>query len=101
MIHRHWLVALLLAPLTAHAEPRGETEWLPLWNGSNLDGWTTWLQQPHRNSVVPGMSRDAEKNSGSVSIKLNRPNLFPRLNIPQLLPKNIKNQWLGQKTIHA
>lgn len=60
MIYRHWILILLLAPVAASAEPQKDTAWEPLWNGKNFDGWTTWLQQPNRNSVVPGVARDAE-----------------------------------------
>ena len=44
---------------------------MPLWNGKNLDGWTTWLQQPHHDSVVPGMARDAD-GKYTETIGLNR-----------------------------
>jgi hypothetical protein len=36
--------------------------WSSLWNGTNLDGWTTWMRQPAASSNVPGMSRDANGN---------------------------------------
>jgi hypothetical protein len=34
--------------------------WTPLWNGRNLDGWTTWMRQPEPSSQVPGLKRDAD-----------------------------------------
>ena len=39
---------------------QAETKWTPLWNGKDLDGWTTWMQQPSPGSDVPGLKRDAE-----------------------------------------
>ena len=36
--------------------------WLPLWNGKELDGWSTWLNTPHRNSEVSGLVRDEKGN---------------------------------------
>jgi hypothetical protein len=46
------LVVLGLTSLSA--EPR----WTSLWNGKNLDGWTTWMQTPQATSEVPGLKRD-------------------------------------------
>lgn len=43
--------ALLTQPL------RADTDWQPLWNGTDLMGWTTWLQRPEPGSTVPGMER--------------------------------------------
>ena len=50
------IVCLCLAGLTIRAEPG----WTPLWNGRNLDGWTTWMRQPAPTSDVPGLKRDAD-----------------------------------------
>ncbi len=36
------LVAILLGAMGLRAEPG----WTTLWNGKDLDGWTTWLQRP-------------------------------------------------------
>ncbi len=38
---------------------RAQSGWMPLWNGSNLDGWTTWIQRPEPTSSVPGLPRNA------------------------------------------
>lgn len=38
---------------------RTQSGWTPLWNGSNLDGWTTWIQRPEPTSSVPGLPRNA------------------------------------------
>ncbi len=35
-------------------------DWVPLWNGTDLDGWTTWMQQPAPSSEVAGLQRDAD-----------------------------------------
>src|SRR6476661_8670126 len=45
-----------LAPQRRQAQPTG---WTSLWNGKNLDGWTTWMQRPEPTSDVPGLSKDA------------------------------------------
>jgi hypothetical protein len=49
------LIGLLLAVAT-----RAQTGWTPLWNGTDLDGWTTWIQSPSPSSDVPGLKRDAD-----------------------------------------
>jgi len=49
-------IAALLATMTANAQ----TGWTPLWNGRNLDGWTTWMRQPEPSSEVPGLARGAD-----------------------------------------
>ncbi|HUR34273.1 MAG TPA: DUF1080 domain-containing protein [Vicinamibacterales bacterium] len=36
---------------------RAQGGWTPLWNGKDLDGWTTWMQQPAATSEVPGLKR--------------------------------------------
>src|SRR3990172_7379496 len=33
--------------------------WTTLWNGRNLEGWSTWMQRPEPTSEVPGLQRDA------------------------------------------
>jgi len=37
----------------------GQSGWTPLWNGKDLDGWTTWMRQPEPGSDVPGLTKDA------------------------------------------
>jgi hypothetical protein len=37
-----------------------QSEWTPLWNGRNLDGWTTWMRQPEPTSDVHGLARGAD-----------------------------------------
>jgi hypothetical protein len=39
---------------------RAQSEWKPLWNGRDLDGWTTWMQKPSPTSDVPGLPKDAQ-----------------------------------------
>jgi hypothetical protein len=51
---------LLLGVLLAVMPSRAETGWIPLWNRTDLDGWTTWMQQPSPGSTVPGLKRDAD-----------------------------------------
>ncbi|MGH9163252.1 MAG: 3-keto-disaccharide hydrolase, partial [Vicinamibacteraceae bacterium] len=51
------LVTILLGVMPAHAQ----TGWTPLWNGTNLDGWTTWMREPEPSSEVAGLKRDANR----------------------------------------
>src|SRR5689334_13601338 len=51
---------LLVAALVSVAAAPQPTGWKPLWNGKNLDGWTTWIQAPSPTSDVPGLKRDAD-----------------------------------------
>jgi hypothetical protein len=63
---RFAVLALGAAGATAFATPRRqllqtpEVDWTPLWNGKDLDGWTTWMQQPEPTSEVPGLARGAD-----------------------------------------
>lgn len=49
------VLCVLLAGLSTHAQ----SGWTPLWNGKDLNGWTTWMQRPSPTSEVPGLQRDA------------------------------------------
>ena len=42
MRFRQLLVVSVL--LVAGIPMRAADGWTPLWNGTNLDGWTTWMQ---------------------------------------------------------
>jgi hypothetical protein len=53
---------LLVGMLLCVAPLRGQSSWTPLWNGRDLDGWTTWMRQPEPSSAVPGLKRDADGN---------------------------------------
>jgi hypothetical protein len=55
MTLRRLLVVAALFSLAAAPQP---TDWRSLWNGKNLDGWTTWMQAPSPTSEVPGLKRD-------------------------------------------
>jgi len=35
-----------------------EAEWIPIFNGTDLNGWYTYMRQPEPASEVPGMARD-------------------------------------------
>lgn len=48
------LLSLFLGAFVASAQDG----WTPLWNGKNLDDWTTWMRQPEPTSEVPGLKRD-------------------------------------------
>src|SRR4026208_2407407 len=44
---------LLLAGMLLGVVPlRAQSGWIPLWNGRDLDGWTTWMRQPEPSSAV-------------------------------------------------
>src|SRR3982751_3924115 len=49
------VMALTVLSLGAAPAERG---WTSLWNGKNLDGWTTWMQTPQATSEVPGLKRE-------------------------------------------
>ena len=51
---------LLLVVLLAGVGVRAQSGWTQLWNGKDLDGWTTWMQKPSPTSEVPGLQRDAD-----------------------------------------
>src|SRR5258706_10880601 len=51
---------LLVGVLLCMAPLRAQSGWTPLWNGKDLDGWTTWMRQPEPSSAVPGLKRDAD-----------------------------------------
>jgi hypothetical protein len=55
MLYPRWLPALaaLFSALTGAAQ-----EWRPLFNGKNLDGWTTFMTKPDPSWDVPGLKRD-------------------------------------------
>jgi len=50
---------LLVALLPGVVAMRAQSGWTTLWNGKDLDGWTTWMTQPAPSSEVPGLARDA------------------------------------------
>ncbi len=49
----------IVAVFVASTAGSVDTGWTSLWNGRNLDGWTTWMRQPEPSSEVPGLKRDA------------------------------------------
>lgn len=51
---------LLVGVLLCVAPLRAQSGWTALWNGRDLDGWTTWMRQPEPSSAVPGLTRDAD-----------------------------------------
>jgi hypothetical protein len=50
------VAGLCLATLTTEAQ----SGWTSLWNGKDLDGWTTWMRQPEPTSEAPGLARAAD-----------------------------------------
>jgi 3-keto-disaccharide hydrolase len=56
----HFRRLLLVAVLLAGVAVRAQSGWTSLWNGKDLDGWTTWMQKPSSTSDVPGLKRDAD-----------------------------------------
>ena len=53
-----FVCTLLLA--TSSAMTAATHEWKPLWNGKNLDGWTTWMRRPEPTSLVAGLTKGAD-----------------------------------------
>ena len=51
---------LLTGALLGVVAIRAESGWTALWNGKDLGGWTTWMQQPSPTSDVPGLTRGAD-----------------------------------------
>jgi hypothetical protein len=60
----HFRTLLLVGMFLTGLAIRAQDSWTPLWNGKNLDGWTTWMQRPAPSSVVPGLARDADGKYG-------------------------------------
>ena len=60
-IRRREFGALTIGALgaAAFAPAAAQNGWTRLWNGKNLDGWTTWMQRPEPSSTVDGLARDA------------------------------------------
>jgi hypothetical protein len=58
--HRLFIAAALVLLGMDAAQKGAQNDWTSLWNGTNLDGWTTWMRQPDRSSNVPGLKRDAD-----------------------------------------
>ena len=56
----HFPRLLLVGVLLSGMAIRAESGWTSLWNGKDLDGWTTWMRQPEPGSSVPGLKRDAD-----------------------------------------
>jgi hypothetical protein len=56
----HFPRLLLVGVLLSGMAIRAESGWTSLWNGKDLDGWTTWMRQPEPGSNVPGLTRDAD-----------------------------------------
>ena len=49
ILRRLVVVCMFLAVATL----RAESDWTPLWNGKDFDGWTTWMQRPSPTSECP------------------------------------------------
>jgi hypothetical protein len=47
-----------LSPAIATAASQNESGWTPLFSGTSLDGWETFLGRPHRSSEPVGVGRD-------------------------------------------
>ncbi len=50
----------LVPSLTSAQESSNNQGWVSLWNGKDFSGWSTWLNKPHRDTTVRGLTRDAE-----------------------------------------
>jgi hypothetical protein len=47
-----------VAAVRVHADRQGQPPWTPLFNGTDLSGWETFLGRPHKTTDVPGLPRD-------------------------------------------
>jgi Domain of Unknown Function (DUF1080) len=54
------LVVVTICAVLATMTTTAQSGWTSLWNGKNLDGWTTWMRQPEATSDVPGLARGAD-----------------------------------------
>src|SRR5215510_14591954 len=60
MKHAPRLLLIAVCALTATMPTGAQSGWTSIWNGMNLDGWTTWMRQPEATSEVPGLARGAD-----------------------------------------
>ena len=60
MKHLPRLLLIAVCALTATMTTGAQSGWTPVWNGKNLDGWTTWMRQPEPTSEVPGLARGTD-----------------------------------------
>src|SRR5262245_1796916 len=60
MKHVLRLLVVVACGLAATMTTGAQNGWTSLWNGKNLDGWTTWMRQPEATSDVPGLARGAD-----------------------------------------
>ena len=60
MKHVPRLLLIAVCALTATITTGAQSGWTPVWNGRNLDGWTTWMRQPEPTSEVPGLARGTD-----------------------------------------
>jgi hypothetical protein len=51
-------VGIAIAPARARVLAPTQAAWTSLWNGRNLDGWTTWIATPDRSVAVADVKRD-------------------------------------------
>jgi hypothetical protein len=51
-------VGIAIAPARARVLAPSQGGWTSLWNGRNLDGWTTWIATPDRSVAVADVKRD-------------------------------------------
>jgi len=51
-------VLIVAAVVVAIAQPSPQGGWTSLWNGRNLDGWTTWIATPDKTVTVADVKRD-------------------------------------------
>jgi len=51
-------IGIAIAPARARVLAPSQSAWTSLWNGRNLDGWTTWIATPDRSVAVANVKRD-------------------------------------------
>jgi hypothetical protein len=59
MNRRAAILSVLSLPFgVGHVALAARQVWTPLFNGTDLSGWDTWLGKPHPSVNVPGLTRD-------------------------------------------
>src|SRR5262245_1659691 len=62
MMYHSCLLAIgalaLTLPLSPSVDGGKVEEWMPLFNGRDLDGWDTWLGKPYKGTENVGLNKD-------------------------------------------
>jgi hypothetical protein len=53
-------IVIVSSTLATAMTTSAQSDWTSLWNGKNLESWSTWMRQPEPASDVPGLARGAD-----------------------------------------